>query len=322
MAINLDDVFKKMNAAPAYTSNSNSNTDERILKFAIGNNYQLRILPYLPDPSKTFQRIVSYTWWDDAKKMHRVISPASFGGRCPIMQYYMEFKQNNPKNLLDELNRKLQYRQYWLFNAYVVNDPVNPSNNGQVKVVKASKELWKVIDAAKNGQLDDKFNQIYSRLNRGLVSVGRMMIDLGDDGVNLEVKVTPNKIGKKRDGSDNIIPDYGTSEFQTISNPLQLSDREKMDIYNRAYNLAEIETVLSEAQIAQEFQTTFLHHREVPHAISNSDDVFGGDDDIDYGSVTPGASRVPGSSTVSKVDDMKRILEDADNDYDDDNEPF
>lgn len=315
MAIDLDDVFKKINSAPV-ASRKTQDGDPRILKFAVNQTYLVRVLPYMPNLPNTFVNLVRYAWNDAKGGYHSVLSPSSFGGYCPIMQYRAEYRKNHSDAENKALDKKLQFRKSWLFNVYVVNDPVNPENNGTVKIVKASKQLWNVVEEAWTGKLDEKWTALarrFSGSNTGVISVARKMIDLSNNGVNLAIRVGENNIGER------VIPDYRNSEFVYDEAELNLSEAKQEEILNSTYDLVNLEEQLTPDAITELFNRTFLQMRQDS---SSSRDVFEDDDDDSFASVAPGAGRVPSSgSQMSKAQEMQNLLDDADDD-DDDNIPF
>lgn len=314
MAIDLDDVFKKINSAPL-ASRKNQSADSRFLKFETNQTYLVRVLPYMPNLPNTFVNLVRYSWNDAKGGYHSVLSPSSFGGYCPIMQYRNEYRKNHSEAESKALDEKLQFRKSWLFNVYVVNDPVNPENNGTVKIVKASKQLWNVVDEAWTGKLDEKWTALarrFSGANTGVISVARKMIDLTNNGVNLAIRVGENNIGKK------VIPDYRNSEFTYDDAELNLTESQQEEILKSTYDLVSLEEQLTPDAITELFNRTFLQMRQD----SSSQDVFDDDDDDSFSSVAPGAGRVPSAgSQMSKAQEMQNLLDDADDD-DDDNIPF
>ena len=317
MAIDLDSVFKKVNVVSSAPQQRQEKGDPRIMTFEANQEYLVHLLPYIPDPSKTIVRQVSYSWKHN-NRFVREISPATAGGFCPMMQYFRDYAKNHSPQEVDLLKDALQFRQTWLINAYIVHDPVHPENNGKVKVIKASKQLYERIEEGMNGKLDRK----WSTIARREVSVKRMAIDLSNEGVNFKVKVgtTPRNAGQDP------LKNYTQSEFTYEGCELNLSEQAQEAIYNSAYDLENFEPIKSLDEINRIFNETFLIPRgagatATPQGVRNTT-PFDEDDDIDYGSVTPGGQSVPShtSSSAARANDMGKLLGDIDED--DDNEPF
>lgn len=68
-----------------------------------------------------------------------------------------------------------------LVNVYVVDDPVNPENNGTVKVLQYGQQLEAIIKSAWEGEDKD--------------DIGIRMFDFSENGCNLRIKVELNQGG-------------------------------------------------------------------------------------------------------------------------------
>ena len=70
-------------AKPTQSSNSTSN----ILRLKTGNTYTVRLLPYTPEPSKTFFHYYNHGWNSFATGQYvQTLSPQTFGERDPIAE--------------------------------------------------------------------------------------------------------------------------------------------------------------------------------------------------------------------------------------------
>ena len=108
----------------------------------------------------------------------------------------------------------------WLVNVYVIDDPVNPDNNGKVKILRYGKQLQKIITEAIEGEDAEEF--------------GPRIFDLGSDGVNFKIKV-------EQQGD---FPTYVSSRF-TSAGKVDLSEDQQKDIYEGAFDLTEVFTLKS-----------------------------------------------------------------------------
>lgn len=50
--------------------------------------------------------------------------------------------------MFKDVDKRLNYKESWYYNVYVVNDPVNPENNGKVKILQAGRQLQNIIEEA------------------------------------------------------------------------------------------------------------------------------------------------------------------------------
>jgi hypothetical protein len=102
------------------------------------------------------------------------VSPTTFGERDPISEYrYKIYKTGTDQE--KEKSRSIIRSEKWLVNAYIVDDPVNPDNNGKVKIVRFGKQLHKIIMDAISGEDSDQF--------------GSRVFDLSDNGCNLRIRI-------------------------------------------------------------------------------------------------------------------------------------
>jgi len=114
----------------------------------------------------------------------------------------------------------------WLVNVYVVDDPTNPDNNGNVKILRYGKQLHKIITEAIEGEDAEEF--------------GPRIFDLGPEGVNFKIKV-------EQQGD---YPTYVSSRF-TAAGKIDLSEDEQKGIYEGAFDLSEVFTLKSYDELKQ-----------------------------------------------------------------------
>jgi hypothetical protein len=97
------------------------------------------------------------------------------------------------QTLIDQV-KPLKKAEKWLYNVYVISDPTNSSNEGQVKILNAGAQLQKVIQSAIDGDDAAEF--------------GFRIFDLSEKGCNLKIKVEKNAAG---------YPNYTSSKFVSPS---------------------------------------------------------------------------------------------------------
>lgn len=212
----------------AYTSNmfesiksalvkQNENTPQKykeILKTEPGNTYTVRLLPYIKNPSKSFFHYFAYTWNSFSNgQLISVVSPATWDQRDPIAEERYRIVRNGT----EEEKKKavaLTRRENWMVNVYVVNDPVNPDNNGTVKVLRFGKQLHKIIMDAIQGEEAEEF--------------GPKVFDLTPAGCSFKIKV-------ERQGE---YPTYVSSKFVSPKAIDELSDAASIKkVYESAHDL-------------------------------------------------------------------------------------
>jgi hypothetical protein len=197
-----------------------------ILKISTGNTYTIRLLPYIKDIEKTFFHYYVHGWVSNATGQYvQAVSPQTFGERDPISEERFRVLRVGSEDEKDKM--KNVYRsEKWLVNAYIIDDPTNPENNGTVKMIRYGKQLHKIIMSAIEGEDAEEF--------------GEKIFDLGPDGVNLKLKV-------EQQGD---YPTYVSSRF-TTAGKLNLSESQQEEIYNKAFKLEDVFTIKSYDELVQ-----------------------------------------------------------------------
>ena len=143
----------------ALTKEGSSNKTADILRTKPGNSYEVRLLPNVDDPSKTFYHYFSHGWTSFSTGQYvTALSPMTWGDRDPISEYRLNvFRNGSPeeKAKSDAIFR----RENWLVNVYVVNDPDDPENNDTVKILRFGKQLHKIIMEGITGEDSDQFGE-------------------------------------------------------------------------------------------------------------------------------------------------------------------
>lgn len=119
--------------------------DPRFIRFKPGNTYRIRLLITKGDPERKTPLIHQYIhryYNKDTKEFASVICPTSeylddYRGfkKCPICEKNTEMYRENTDSSMEIYEMfKRQFTGYAL--AYVINDPVNESNNNTVRIFK------------------------------------------------------------------------------------------------------------------------------------------------------------------------------------------
>ena len=176
----------------ALTKEGSANKTADILRTKPGNSYEVRLLPNIDDPSKTFHHYYSHGWTSFSTGQYvTAVSPTTWGDRDPIAEYRLKVYRNGTQEEKAK-SEAIYRRENWLVNAYVISDPDDPENNDTVKILRFGKQLHKIIMDC----LQDTDE----------ASVGARAFDLSGDGCNFRVKVD-----KQGD-----FPSYVTSKFLKI----------------------------------------------------------------------------------------------------------
>ena len=145
------------------------------LKTEVGNTYTVRIIPNKEDINKTFYEYTSFGWTSFATGQYTgVVSPITWKERCPIQEAMYRIKASGSDEDKDKA-ATVTKRTQWITNVYVVNDPVNPDNNGTIKILRFGRQLHKIIMEAMVGEEAEE--------------LGARIFKLSDEGCDFRIKV-------------------------------------------------------------------------------------------------------------------------------------
>lgn len=248
-------IFKSVQGRAATESTKSSNNNKDLtMSFVPGNEYLLRCVPYKNKDGeyKYFCRVATYAWRDMSGRWWNVTSPYSIGEKCPIMQFWNSYKEQHTSGEMERLKSILQFRNVTYFNALIVNDPVNPNNNKQIKIINGGKELARIVSDAVDGKLDEEYSRrAADALGKDAqVSLGPNIFNLTNSGWNMLVK--PLK--------GNPAISYKTSSFTKNKSKLDLSEEEQEKYVNNAYDLEDhfLSSIKSYEETAEIFKKHFV----------------------------------------------------------------
>lgn len=187
-----------------------------ILRTTPGNTYEVRLLPCIKNPNKTFFHYYSHGWTSFATGQYvNALSPQTWGERDPISETrYQHYNSGSPEQ--KEKSRSILRSEKWLVNVYVINDPSSPENNGTIKVLRFGKQLHKIIMDAIDGEDSDQF--------------GPRVFDLSKNGVSFRIKVD-----KQGD-----FPSYVSSRFLMPTEIPGLDKEKAQSMYDNVHDLEEV----------------------------------------------------------------------------------
>jgi len=221
-------MFQSIKDALATSENKGSATYNEIMQTKVGNTFTVRLLPYAKDPSKTFFHYYNHGWNSFATGQYvQTLSPQTFGERDPIAEERFKVLRTGSEEEKEKMSA-VRRLEKWLVNVYVIDDPVNPDNNGKVKLLRYGKQLQKIITEAIEGEDAEEF--------------GPRIFDLGTDGVNFKIKV-------EQQGD---FPTYVSSRF-TAAGKVDLSEDQQKDIYDGVFDLTEVFTLKSYDDLKEMF---------------------------------------------------------------------
>jgi hypothetical protein len=194
---------------------NSSNRDDRFWKPQTdksGNGYALiRFLPPSEGEELPWARVFNHGFKGPGGWLIENC-PTTIGKPCPVCEENTRLWNTGDKdnqNIVRERKRKLKY----ISNIYVVNDPSNPENNGQVFLYSYGKKIFDKLNDLMRPEFADE-----QEVNP---------FDLWE-GANFKLKI------RQVEGYTN----YDKSEFEGVS-ALSDSDSELETIYNKQYSLEE-----------------------------------------------------------------------------------
>ena len=209
-------MFDSIKSALAADNESSKSGIADILKTEVGNTYTVRLLPFGKDPKKTFFHFYQHGWNSFATGQYTsALSLQTFGERDPIAEERYKILRTGSEEEKEKA-KAIVRSEKWLVNVYVVNDPVNPENNGKVKVLRYGKQIHNIIMEAIEGE--------------DSADLGPRIFDLGPNGVNFRVKV-------EKQGD---FPTYVSSKFAMPSAIEGLDEDNHKEIYNSVLDLSTI----------------------------------------------------------------------------------
>lgn len=213
-------------------SSENANYKD-FLKLEPDNTYVVRLVPNLKLPQNTMYHYYHHIWRSCVTNQYiSVLCPNTYEESCPIDQYRAKIYNSKNEGEMERI-KPLKRNENWLCNVFVLKDPTNPDNQGQLKVLKFGKQLYKIISSAMSGDDSDEF--------------GARIFDLSENGCNLRIKVELNEGG---------YPNYNSSRFTSPSKIEGVDD--VSEIYSSVKELDTIFEHKTNEEIINLLNTHFL----------------------------------------------------------------
>jgi len=214
-------MFDSIKSALATDGEKNKNGYADILKTEVGNTYTVRLLPFAKNPQNTFFHYFQHGWNSFATGQYvSALSLQTFGERDPIAEERYKILRTGSEEDKERASAIMRAEK-WLVNVYVVNDPVNPENNGKVKILRYGKQIHNIIMDAIEGE--------------DSAELGPRIFDLGPNGCNFRVKV-------EKQGD---YPTYVSSKFAMPSAIDNVDDSNVQTIYDSVIDLTTVFTAKS-----------------------------------------------------------------------------
>lgn len=230
-------LFESIKEALNKKTTTENSSYRDFLKLEIGNTYIVRLVPNLSAPERTLYHYYHHMWKSIVTNQFvSVLCPNTYGEGCPIDEYRSK-AYNTKDNSEIERIKPLRRNENWLCNVYVIKDPTNPDNQGQMKILRFGKQLFNIISSAISGDDSQEF--------------GSKVFDLSDKGCSLRIKV---------DGNDGGYPQYTASRFMSPSALEGVEDVE--EVYNSIKDLESIFEHKTREEIKTVLDVHFLGKEE------------------------------------------------------------
>lgn len=139
-------------------NSSNSSADDRLWKLDVdksGNGYAvIRFLPAPEGEDLPFVKLYSHAFQGPGG-WYIENSRSTIGEKDPLGEYNSQL-WNNGTDAGKEQARKQKRKLTYISNVYVVKDPANPENEGQVKLFKYGKKIFDKIMEAMQPEYEDE----------------------------------------------------------------------------------------------------------------------------------------------------------------------
>lgn len=182
-------LFESIKDALVKKTNTESSFKD-FLKLEMGKTYVVRLIPNTAAPERTFFHYYHHLWKSVVTNQNiSFLCPQTYGEKCPVEEYRSKVYRTNNEAEIKKI-QPIRRNENWLANVFVVKDPTNPENQGQIKILRFGKQLNKIITDAISGDDSDEF--------------GSRIFDFSENGCNLKIKVEENDGG---------YPTYVSSKF-------------------------------------------------------------------------------------------------------------
>ena len=189
--------------------------DERFWKLTTdkaGNGFAIiRFLPAVEGEDMPFVKLYSHAFQGPGG-WYIENSLTTIGKKDPLGEYNRELWNSGDEELKNQVRKQKRKLSYYA-NVYIVKDPANPENEGQVKLFRFGKKIFdKIMDAVNGDEIE-----------------GREGINPFDFWTGADFKLRAKKVAG--------YPNYDSSEFKEASTLEDLDDGQLESIWNRQYKL-------------------------------------------------------------------------------------
>lgn len=278
-------MFESIKKTLQESTNKKGNSNFKdFLKTTAGNSYLVRLLPNVDSPENTFFHYYHYGWNSVSTGQYvEAISPKTWGDPDPVEGERIKLYRNKSDKNAIELAKNISTKEKWLVNVLVVDDPVNPENNGTIKILRYGPQLGKIIQSAIDGEDSDEY--------------GAAVFDISENGSNLRIKVESTKEGSRS------FVNYSSSRFLRPSAIPNMTPAKSKEILGSLHDLTSFFTRKSPAEL-KEMLAVHLYGRDDEKAPTR--EVV--EDQIETPTETAAAPETATTKTEVEDDKIKELL--------------
>ena len=192
--------------------------DERLWKLTTdkaGNGYAvIRFLPAPDGEDMPFVKLYSHAF-QGVGGWYIENSLTTLGKDDPLGEYNRELWNSGDESLKEQVRKQKRKLSYYA-NVYIVKDPANPENEGQVKIFRFGKKIFdKIMECVNGDELE-----------------GREGVNPFDFWTGCDFKLRAKKVAG--------YPNYDSSEFLTAATLEDLDDAQLESIWKREFSLQDL----------------------------------------------------------------------------------
>lgn len=224
---NLSETIKEKAAKSTFVSDEDPN-EWKMGSKEPGTTYTIRWLPGLDAEALPFVTVFSFNWKSpDTNKYYNERSLKTIGKDDPVAEFNSNLWNTNNallRNHVSSLSRR-QVKHY--ANILVINDPINPENNGKVFYFAYGKEIANILESARSPEFSD---------------VPKIeAFDLLDEGADFTIRITTRSKDVNRKEKPGVKPmiSYEKSSFgprKPLSTDVKYIER----VYNLQHDLSKL----------------------------------------------------------------------------------
>jgi hypothetical protein len=301
--LNMESLFSKISGSFEKASKrGGGGVYKDIMRFEKGKDYVVRLLPYVKDAEDTIYNLQYRGWKSKSTGKYVEFTDPPRDEINPIQIYSSKLsdKLKARKLPVDDPEMKrardLWSKNSWLINCYVVSDPTNPDNEGQVKILKLGKKLYDIVYEHVEGDRSDEF--------------GMKCFNPTSSGCNFKIRVVDNGAG---------YANYDKSYFMQPSEIEGLSDNEEKvgDVLDSCFELKNLFPSKSTEELEEAIQIHFEGNTEdAPTSYGDINDILDEKDEDEDEDEDDDEEEVEEETPKQKKSSKKQEDDDGDDDLD------